>query len=1186
SAPHEWLFPQCACCVHHGGIGTTQASLSAGVPTVVTPVFADQKDIAKKLSEDKTGQGTVHLSQLTAAELGAKIRKCCDDPTIRQNCEKLREVMQKEDGVGTTVQFLEGFMKEVESGVWKKKQDALFKRCLDAWEKQKKLPDANKLMAKWNMDLADKYQPLQDYTNQQVNLFGKMVELFTKKKLWWVKSTQGCLARKGEALKSEECGRYKEFTLLEELEANKSGSRLRVRRLKGVGPDEAWVSPTVSGKDIIVKVMHQIEIQKIQGDALKKQFADIIPSELLRLDWVAETLAKEEFPGRNEKAYLREVWSLGRFRKDSRDEHDCERRGFMVNMVRNGLNTIVLATLIEVSRLPRLELLGLQAYKATCRMPRPASSQPNLQTSGGNLELSALGLGYFGLMTENGHYGEPAVTCNAAGCSYRPSCACPLSVPSLNIRVTGPSTSLAVECSSQLGLRIYAVAAGADDSFHVGNKVSLNSPGTRDFIRRERIGIADMLTSPELGPPPPGSSSQCLRTDCLEARLCRWTCKMEAEALIVKLPTDFAGWAISFRGEEHRREKGEAGPLGGRGQGIHLHAATTAAKFRMDGPKDNMAIRKHGDEDLAMEVAHRKMIPNSDVTFWCVGLHEPHREWACRFCMNDDGTISPCDKGKPCKDVVIGVHLGEGWKRTGLVLVHREDTKRRLVFFQGSELKAHVADLDEAASRVDATKEHRLIITAPNLPWIGPGPLGLCIRDSMTTVANGRIFNLKVGKAADAAVVAFDGLETECMAVRLHEDREFGFEVAHRKMEPGSGVILWDCDRKHRAVQFAFAADRSLCPFGFAGVAIGIKPNMDRLELVRSDDPMRLRFQTPEEEEATAKLLREEAAAAKAALAALEDAALARCNAEMFERLRLDGFVHIPNVVPRELVLAARKEINRQLGTATGGTDQFKAKTFPRRPEITNLVNSSGLPIILRRLLGPRDSGPYRVESGQIALRFPGDMCIKDSVESDFQNFERIRQGWHIDGTPSSFIPGVTDHWGKITNFDALVGVLLSDTDANMSGELCCYPGSHMDLAGYFKQNGLDDVANKGAAGLPTGQKTDSVLRKPLIHCNGKAGDVFLANYMVAHFIAPNTSQDIRYAVYFRIRGPSFDLDPLNKESMLDPLMNWSLDGPQPPKKPSAKPSLRRAATIEDAELMNEVLDYYSAANNDHTVPT
>ncbi|CAE7512018.1 unnamed protein product, partial [Symbiodinium natans] len=128
----------------------------------------------------------------------AKIRKCCDDPTIQQNCAKLKEVMDKEDGVGETVKFLEGFMKEVESGEWRKKQEALYKRCIDAWEKQKKLPDPSKLMAKWNMDLADKYKPLQEYTSGQVDKYGKMVDLFGKKKLWWVKSAQGCLARKGE----------------------------------------------------------------------------------------------------------------------------------------------------------------------------------------------------------------------------------------------------------------------------------------------------------------------------------------------------------------------------------------------------------------------------------------------------------------------------------------------------------------------------------------------------------------------------------------------------------------------------------------------------------------------------------------------------------------------------------------------------------------------------------------------------------------------------------------------------------------------------------------------------------------------------------------------------------------------------------------------------------------------------
>ncbi len=32
SVPHEWLFPQCAAAVHHGGAGTTAATLRAGIP--------------------------------------------------------------------------------------------------------------------------------------------------------------------------------------------------------------------------------------------------------------------------------------------------------------------------------------------------------------------------------------------------------------------------------------------------------------------------------------------------------------------------------------------------------------------------------------------------------------------------------------------------------------------------------------------------------------------------------------------------------------------------------------------------------------------------------------------------------------------------------------------------------------------------------------------------------------------------------------------------------------------------------------------------------------------------------------------------------------------------------------------------------------------------------------------------
>ena len=40
--PHDWLFPKMAAIVHHGGAGTTAASLRAGAPTIVVPFTADQ----------------------------------------------------------------------------------------------------------------------------------------------------------------------------------------------------------------------------------------------------------------------------------------------------------------------------------------------------------------------------------------------------------------------------------------------------------------------------------------------------------------------------------------------------------------------------------------------------------------------------------------------------------------------------------------------------------------------------------------------------------------------------------------------------------------------------------------------------------------------------------------------------------------------------------------------------------------------------------------------------------------------------------------------------------------------------------------------------------------------------------------------------------------------------------------
>lgn len=40
--PHDWLFPRVDAALHHGGAGTTGASLRAGIPTIIKPWFGDQ----------------------------------------------------------------------------------------------------------------------------------------------------------------------------------------------------------------------------------------------------------------------------------------------------------------------------------------------------------------------------------------------------------------------------------------------------------------------------------------------------------------------------------------------------------------------------------------------------------------------------------------------------------------------------------------------------------------------------------------------------------------------------------------------------------------------------------------------------------------------------------------------------------------------------------------------------------------------------------------------------------------------------------------------------------------------------------------------------------------------------------------------------------------------------------------
>jgi len=121
--PHGWLFPQCACVIHHGGSGTLTTVLKAGVPQIITPVFLDQWDHSYFLNKRGCGFGfeKKQLTKLTAAEIAEAVKKVNSNVAMEKAAKEAKEAVDKDPGVHRVVEFIESFWtKSVETGEWSK----------------------------------------------------------------------------------------------------------------------------------------------------------------------------------------------------------------------------------------------------------------------------------------------------------------------------------------------------------------------------------------------------------------------------------------------------------------------------------------------------------------------------------------------------------------------------------------------------------------------------------------------------------------------------------------------------------------------------------------------------------------------------------------------------------------------------------------------------------------------------------------------------------------------------------------------------------------------------------------------------------------------------------------------------------------------------------------------------------
>lgn len=103
SAPHDWLFGKIDAAVHHGGAGTTAASLRAGVPTIVKPFFGDQKFYGARVEDMGVGRC---LDKFNTSLFSRALWEVTHNERIIDKARVLGEKIRDEDGVAAAIQAI------------------------------------------------------------------------------------------------------------------------------------------------------------------------------------------------------------------------------------------------------------------------------------------------------------------------------------------------------------------------------------------------------------------------------------------------------------------------------------------------------------------------------------------------------------------------------------------------------------------------------------------------------------------------------------------------------------------------------------------------------------------------------------------------------------------------------------------------------------------------------------------------------------------------------------------------------------------------------------------------------------------------------------------------------------------------------------------------------------------------
>lgn len=104
--PHDWLYRHVRVAVHHGGAGTTSASLHAGIPTITLPLAIDQFFWGERIQ--KLGVGlSIPQRKLNARNLAQAIIETLNNKEMHASAKTISEALNKEYGVQNAVRVIQ-----------------------------------------------------------------------------------------------------------------------------------------------------------------------------------------------------------------------------------------------------------------------------------------------------------------------------------------------------------------------------------------------------------------------------------------------------------------------------------------------------------------------------------------------------------------------------------------------------------------------------------------------------------------------------------------------------------------------------------------------------------------------------------------------------------------------------------------------------------------------------------------------------------------------------------------------------------------------------------------------------------------------------------------------------------------------------------------------------------------------